>query len=914
TAAAAPPRVVKLLRQELVHDGEGGVNAGGPVQVTVTHLDGFGRPLQHKLLTEPGPALLRDGAGNLVLDVAGRPVEGPPTNRWLVSGHTLYSDKQQPVRVYEPYYSSTPAWEAEPALAGFGAFRQFQYDALGRLVREDHANGAHERVEHGAWAIRQFDPNDAVMDSLYRTLRGTLPPGNAERRALQKAEAHADTPVVLHLDPHGRQVRRVDTAPDGNHRSTETLVDRAGRVLSVVDPRGLTAFTYRLDMLGRRLLAHSMDAGDTWTLPDLHDRPLHAWDSRGVHQRRAFDALDRPTSVTVQAGAGPGRLAEQLVYGEDPTVAQAALRNARGRLVLHRDQAGAVAYEQYDLEGRVLRLERRFHADHRTEPDWTDAGAVVLDAARHRTVVAYDALGRVRRQSLPDGSVRRSEYLLGGGLARVVVDTADGAVAGLAVLDGTAFNARGDRAWSRLGNGVEVTRRFDPETFHTSRLTARRPPQSLGETPVTLQDVAYTYDPVGNIVHAVDHAQDPGGPAGVIQGLAVSAETDYTYDAFYQLRAATGRVHQALLEHDYRPHLPTPGVLKGTRHLALNNGAAVERYTRTYEYDLAGNLRRLHHQGLTRSWATEMWISPASNRSVPAFDPAGNPTVDPAASFDAAGNCVRLPHLRRLEWTVRNSLARAVIVDRAAAGQPDDAEYYVYDGNGLRVRKVTERLVNGQVEVTDTLYVDGGEIKRVRAGGQALLERLTSHVSDGVTRVASLQRWTADVQARETDDVDRPRVRYPLGDHLGSAQLELDETGAVASYEEYFPFGGSAFVAGDNVREIELKDAHFCGKERDDATGFLYFEYRYYVPWMARWLSPDPIGPEDDDNLYRYVRNNPVNLIDPDGLKPRRPTPAPAEGEGTIDVVRGSLSGELLEAYDRLSPEQKAQYAAGTIG
>jgi len=43
---------------------------------------------------------------------------------------------------------------------------------------------------------------------------------------------------------------------------------------------------------------------------------------------------------------------------------------------------------------------------------------------------------------------------------------------------------------------------------------------------------------------------------------------------------------------------------------------------------------------------------------------------------------------------------------------------------------------------------------------------------------------------------------------------------------------------------------------------------RYYKPSIGRFLSPDPIGYEGGINLYVYVENNPVNLKDPEGLKP----------------------------------------------
>ena len=74
----------------------------------------------------------------------------------------------------------------------------------------------------------------------------------------------------------------------------------------------------------------------------------------------------------------------------------------------------------------------------------------------------------------------------------------------------------------------------------------------------------------------------------MLQGLNVLPLCEYTYDALYQLTEATGRVHQALEQHDYRSGLEHPKI-KGTHHLRLNNAAAVERYQRSYQYDLGGN-------------------------------------------------------------------------------------------------------------------------------------------------------------------------------------------------------------------------------------------------------------------------------------------------------------------------------------
>ena len=57
----------------------------------------------------------------------------------------------------------------------------------------------------------------------------------------------------------------------------------------------------------------------------------------------------------------------------------------------------------------------------------------------------------------------------------------------------------------------------------------------------------------------------------------------------------------------------------------------------------------------------------------------------------------------------------------------------------------------------------------------------------------------------------------------------------------------------------------YAGKRYDPKTGLLYFGKRYYDPSLRRWLTPDPIGPEDHSNLYQYVFNNPFRYRDPTG-------------------------------------------------
>lgn len=58
----------------------------------------------------------------------------------------------------------------------------------------------------------------------------------------------------------------------------------------------------------------------------------------------------------------------------------------------------------------------------------------------------------------------------------------------------------------------------------------------------------------------------------------------------------------------------------------------------------------------------------------------------------------------------------------------------------------------------------------------------------------------------------------------------------------------------------------YTGRERDALTGLQQYRARWYDPQQGRFISEDPSGFKSGPNLYEYVRNNPVNLRDPQGL------------------------------------------------
>jgi RHS repeat-associated protein len=59
----------------------------------------------------------------------------------------------------------------------------------------------------------------------------------------------------------------------------------------------------------------------------------------------------------------------------------------------------------------------------------------------------------------------------------------------------------------------------------------------------------------------------------------------------------------------------------------------------------------------------------------------------------------------------------------------------------------------------------------------------------------------------------------------------------------------------------------FAGGLQDRDTGLVRFGYRDYDPEVGRWTAKDPIGFNGGDtDLYGYVVNNPVGVVDPEGL------------------------------------------------
>ncbi|MCI5122187.1 MAG: hypothetical protein D3908_13545, partial [Candidatus Electrothrix sp. AUS4] len=120
-----------------------------------------------------------------------------------------------------------------------------------------------------------------------------------------------------------------------------------------------------------------------------------------------------------------------------------------------------------------------------------------------------------------------------------------------------------------------------------------------------------------------------------------------------------------------------------------------------------------------------------------------------------------------------------------------------------------------------------------------------------------------------------PVLYYYITDHLGTPQMVVDATGQVLWQGDYLPFGEVQVAVNQVGNSIRFPGQYFDGE-----TGLHYNWNRYYDPATGRYISADPIGFDGGMNLFAYVGADPINRIDPDGLKDR---PWPVNGRVIVD-------------------------------
>lgn len=866
-------------------------NSGSPLQVGFEYSDGMGSVLVQKVQAEPE----REGE----------------SLRWIANGKTILNNKGNPVKQYEPYFSPGGHRFEEPIEVGVTAV--LYYDAAGRQVRAEMPDGTYSRVAFSPWFMAAWDASDTVGEPNNAWYRRYNRGSDAERRAARLALLHADTPAVTHLDSLGREVvavahnkwERGETVTEEKY-VTYTKLDIESKPLWIRDARGnrvmeyitqpgaMTEFVPCYDIAGNLLFQHSMDAGNRWMLMDSTGQPFYAWDenerviedgSLVPEQRRfhtLYDALRRPVEQQLRVDDGSPQVVERFIYGDEPglfsdrpidEIPEAQERNLRGQVYQHYDPSGLMTNQRFDFKGNLLEATRQLTQTYdRPIIDWT----VELPATETFTQrTAYDALNRMVRQEnwhRADRTDRPPAIYVPQYNQQGVLKSEKSTVRRQETdaIEEIIYNAKGQRLSIEYGNGTTTTYTYDLETFRLTHLVTIPTGGSK-----TFQDLYYTYDPVGNITEIRDDAYEPV----FFRNQQVEPRSRYVYDALYRLIEATGREQYSLIG---APPQKSPSALEVKFPIdSPTSPNALRNYTQRYGYDSVGNIEKMQHVADRGSWTRNYAYATDSNRLLRTWK--GDDTVNSVEyGYDTHGsmlNLNRVPNEYRLRWDYRDMIYTANLGGGGRA-------FYNYDADKQRTRK---RIEHNGARVEERLYLGGMELYR-RWENNNLAEEIETH-----HLFADDQRILIVEDVLETNnDADLPTgalYRYQYSNHLGSVGLELthnsdpSQAAEVISYEEYHPYGTTAYSAKNAEIKSVAKQYQYTGMERDEETGLSYHMARYYLPWLGRWNSSDS-SLEDEFNLYNYAQSNPISLKDTNG-----------NNTELIELIQGIESGlsELSE-------------------
>ncbi|MFL5739893.1 MAG: SpvB/TcaC N-terminal domain-containing protein [Flavisolibacter sp.] len=892
-------------------------NPDAAIQISFEYSDGFGGVAMKKTQAEPGEAkkITINPDDTYTVSIIDSSALDPKQLRWRGNGRQVLNNKGSVVKAYEPYFSFSWKFENQKELVESGVSPVLYYDPLGRLVKTKYPDGTVSRVAFNGWKQSSYDQNDELLNpecSWYVDRTNHLIDAELlvegkdpvkEKNAADWTLSHADTPLVQHMDTLGRPILLVENNGKdalNNHVLfyTKIDVDIESNVLSIQDDRGNIVMTDQFDMLGHKVYQHGMDSGERWLLQNIVGNPLRTWDGRNHEFSFEYDILHRPTIKKVTGGDGYSPLEanplnnvyEKIIYGESDPAAKA--KNIRTRAVIIYDTAGKSETLQFDFKGNPGTTQRRFCTKYKDTVEWSGANPdLKVEPDVYSSSIEYNAFNLVTKRITSDGSVflpHYNEASLLDGIRVIQNGNSDPYVTAI------SYNERSSRKSIQYGNGVSTRYEYDQKTFRLIRLQTRRSNND------PLQDLYYTFDAVGNIIFI----EDKNIPDIFFNNQKITGVSEYTYDPLYRLSIAKGREHAGQLNFGVRDNWNDQPFLKSYQQL---NSFAWRMYTEGYAYDHAGNIKRMKHTAADGSWIRDYTYENDSNRlqSTTASDPAAVNNYN-YAHHPQHGFISSLPHLQFMFWNFKDQFqagAQQKVVNGIA-----ETTFYVYDGSGQRVRKITERAFNGvgdPPKKSERMYVGGIEIyTEYDPADVAGLVRTTYHVMDDRRRIAMIET------RNDVDDGSPKRlVRYQFGNHLGSAAIETEGSAAalVISYEEYHPFGTTSYQAVDKDIKAAYKRYRYTGMERDSETGLDYHGARYYLPWLGRWLSTDPVGINAGLNVYAYTHNNPVMSNDAEGMQP---TPAAKQFQAPVIQESGGLPTTQVITHE--GKTVKVEFIPGT--
>ncbi|MGA6366664.1 RHS repeat-associated core domain-containing protein [Proteus penneri] len=717
-------------------------------------------------------------------------------------------------------------------------------------------------------------------------------------------QLHTRTPTVVVHDNRGSAIREInycrhpDTVNQTDERITRHHYHARGYLERSIDARLYDAqqldtsiqpnIQQTISLGGAITLSQGVDNGNSFNLNDIEGTAAQQINAKGTvtiykYSESGFERYLEKIEEG-KLGNSDTKVIQKFKWGQG-NASELIDTNQVGKCIEHFDTAGKKTYGNYSLLGHAIAETQQFYMG--SVIDWNSSREVndIQQAEKFTTQYTYDATGAVLEETDAKGHQRRIAYDIAGFVKQTWL-TLKGQ-SEQAILRALTYSAAGQKLREEQGNGLVTTYEYEPETQRLLHIKTERPQgHALGAK--VMQDLRYEYDPVGNIICLKNDAE----ATRYWRNQKVVPENRYIYDSLYQLVSATGRESA---------NQQTPASMQSQPITTLVKDAqSYTNYTRLYAYDRSGNLTQIrHHSAIAQqSFTQDITVSNKTNRALLKSQCSDPKNVD--SYFDESGNLTQLLNGDAIIWDNRNHLkATKEIME---SGHLSEGETYQYNSASQRMTKIRGRKVaDGDLEKVTTHYLPN--IEQWEVSASAITEKYAVvQINAGISAKVRALCW----EIGSPKEIENNSLRYSYDDGIGNSGLETDGQGKLVSYEEYYPYGGTAIWSSENAVEADYKTIRYSGKEKD-STGMYYYGYRYYQPWIGRWLSADPAGTIDGLNLYRMVRNNPVTLHDPDGRMP------------TIDSIpNGTPLTEIFQRGDILygldKPREKSLSALSSSG